>query len=77
MSSEEISIDSANFVLLSLIRELYNLAEQSTPIEAKEYKKQIKQIQTELKYLEKKQLIQKIKNYYAPYLKKLQEQNHV
>ena len=43
MSSEEISIDSANFVLLSLIRELYNLAEQSTPIEAKEYKKQIKQ----------------------------------
>lgn len=67
-----------DFVILSLIRELYNLKQQHANSEnAGRYQEQISRLQSDLKLADKEQLWQKVQKSYIPYLQKLLENKNV
>lgn len=70
------NIENANFVILTLIRELTTLAQTKDEKQAENYKQQITQLQKDLKHLNNPQVFAKVKNIYIPYLKKLTETNN-
>lgn len=79
MDIKDISADveTIDFVILSLIRELYNLKQQADAKDAGQYQEQISRLQSDLKLADKEQLRQKVQKSYIPYLQKLLEKKHV
>lgn len=67
-------IEQAKFVLLSLIGKLYVLSKQSIGEKQKEYGEKIKQLQKELKLIDKSVILAKIRDVYIPYMQHLKEE---
>ena len=67
-------IEQAKFVLLSLIGKLYVLSKQSISEKQKEYGEKIKQLQKELKFVDKSAILAKTRDVYIPYMQHLKEE---
>lgn len=70
-------LETIDFVILSLIRELYNLKQHANSEDAERYQEQISRLQSDLKLADKEQLWQKVQKSYIPYLQKLLENKNV
>ncbi len=67
-------IEQAKFVLLALIRKLYILSNQSIGKKKEEYGDKIKQLQKELKLIDKSVILAKIRDVHIPYMQHLKEE---
>ncbi|MBR1825954.1 MAG: hypothetical protein IJ770_05145 [Alphaproteobacteria bacterium] len=67
-------IEQAKFVLLSLIRKLYVLSEQSIGNKKQKYGEKIKQLQKELKFIDKSVILAKVGDVYIPYIQHLEKE---
>ena len=65
-------IEQANFVILTLLRKLYVLAQKKDAGMA-EYQQQMVQLQKDLKHLGQTAIIEKVNKVYIPYLQQLTE----
>lgn len=65
-------IEQANFVILTLLRKLYVLA-QKKDAELGAYQQQMLQLQKDLKHLSQTAIIEKVNTVYIPYLQQLNE----
>lgn len=65
-------IEQANFVILTLLRKLYVLAQKKGAGMA-EYQQQMVQLQKDLKHLNQTAIIEKVNKVYIPYLQRLTE----
>ena len=65
-------IEQANFVILTLLRKLYVLAQNKSDKPA-EYQQQMAQLQKDLKHLGQTAIIEKVNKVYIPYLQQLTE----
>lgn len=65
-------IEQANFVILTLLRKLYVLAQNKNDKPA-EYQQQMAQLQKDLKHLGQTAIIEKVNKVYIPYLQQLTE----
>lgn len=79
MDEKDVFVDAEtiDFIILSLIREIYNLKQQADPEDAEKYQEQINRLQSDLKLADKEQLRQKVQKSYIPYLQKLLENKNV
>ncbi len=67
-------IEQAKYVVLTLIRKLYALSEKCDDNDRSDYNKKIKQLQKDLKFVDKSVILEKIKNVYVPYLQQLEKE---
>ena len=67
-------IANAKYVMLSLLRELDNMRAKDK--DNPNYKKQIEQLEYDLKHYDDKTLLNKVNQVYVPYLQSLLEKNY-
>lgn len=65
--------ESLDYVILSLIRELYNFKQTAPQEVAEDCQRQIERLQSDRTMIDKKQLWNKVQTVYIPYLNKLLE----